>query len=439
MFQRINVKTVKKLGVLIILILAASVSAQTKRNSLTDKLNEYFTASTNLKNFNGNVIVAKDDKVLLDKTYNIGSEVNGLKVNKDSKFIIASVSKVFIKYSILKLVELRKLQLTDTLDKFVSDFPNGDKITVEQLMYHRSGLPRELTDYEKLDDLLLDKIVESAKSEKLQFQPGTQTLYSNVGYFLLHYIIDKSSNRGYAAFIRNQILEPLKLKNTGEFNSAKSLKNFAYGFNNEDGKIVVASKKSINRFETGNYFSTVSDLYSFSRQLSAGAVLDKSLAEKMFGQDGILVQAGGRPGYRAYFYKNLKNGVTFIFVANYTDIPIQELTADIVNILDEKPYEVPRKINRTAVKLPPEILKRYVGKFALEADDTQTFTVELSDGKLFISDKGGAKSEVYSDSETTFFDSPTSKDGYIFTLNPQTNKYDLTIISTGLKLNTKRL
>ena len=429
----------KKLSIFIILMLVASVSAQTKQNSLTDKLDEYFTASTNLKNFNGNVIVAKNGKILLDKTYNIKGETNGLKVNKESKFVIASVSKVFIKYCVLKLIELKKLQLTDTLNRFISDFPNGDKITVEQLMYHQSGLPRELTDYEKYDNLSLDKIVESAKSEKLQFQPGTQTLYSNVGYFLLHYIIDKSSDKGYAAFVRNEILEPLKLKNTGEFNSAESLKNFAYGFNNENGKIVAASKKSINRFETGNYFSTASDLYSFSRQFLSGKVLNKSLAEKMFGQDGVLIQAGGRPGYRAYFYKNLKTAVTFIFVANYTDIPIQELTADIVNITDDKPYEVPRKINRTAIKLPPESLNKYVGKFALEADDSQTFTVESSDGKLFISDRDGAKLEIYSDSETTFFDNPISKDGYIFALNPQTKKYDLTIISTGLKLKTKRL
>ncbi|HNP99638.1 MAG TPA: hypothetical protein PKK99_11320, partial [Bacteroidia bacterium] len=69
----------------------------------------------------------------------------------------------------------------------------------------------------------------------------------------------------------------------------------------------------------------------------------------------------------------------------------------------------------------------------------QTITIQLIDNKLFDVDTNGEKTELHADSENTFFISPTSKDGYIYTLNPQTNKYDLTIISTGLKLKTKRI
>jgi CubicO group peptidase (beta-lactamase class C family) len=426
------------LTLLLLLLFSIGVFGQVKENNLTHKLDEYFTALTNLKNFNGNVLISKHGQILLDKTYNIVGETDSLKITRDSKFIIASVSKVFIKFSILKLVELKKLQLTDKLNKFIPDFPNGEKITIEQLMHHQSGLPRELTNKEAYDSLSLPKTVELAKLEKLQFEPGTQTLYSNVGYFLLHYIIDKTSSNGYLAFIQNEIFKKMKLNNTFEFNSTKSVPKFAYGFDNENGKVIPTSKKNINRFETGNYLSTISDLYSFSEQILSGKALKKSLALQMFGQDSVLIQAGGRSGYRAYFYKNLKTDVTFIFVSNYTDIPIQEATADIINILDNKPYEVPHKINRVEIQLSTETQKKYTGNFALEADLTQTFSIEIIDNKLFYIEPNGEKSELHPDSENTFFEIPTTKDGYIFTLNQQTNQYDLTIISTGLKLKVKR-
>lgn len=430
----------RKYSTLVLILLSSiGVFGQAKKDSLTYKLNEYFSALTGLRNFNGNVIVSKQGQILLDKTFNITGETDSLKVRRDSKFVIASVSKVFIKFSILKLVELNKIQLTDRLSKFIPDFPNGEQITIEQLMHHQSGLPRELTNIANYNNLSLSKIVELSKLERLQFQPGAQTLYSNIGYFLLHYIIDRTSRNGYLAFIQSEIFNKMKLKNTMEFNSAKIVPKFAYGFDNENGKIIPTSKENINKFETGNYLSTAGDLYSFSKQVLSGKALKKSLAIQLFGQDSVLIQAGGRPGYRAYFYMNLKTDITFIFVSNYTDIPIQEVTADIISLLENKPYEVPHKINRKAIEVAPEILKKYTGKFALEADNTQTLTIQLIDNKIYDIDTNGEKTELYADSENTFFISPSSKDGYIFTVNQQTNKYDLTIISTGLKLKTKRI
>jgi CubicO group peptidase (beta-lactamase class C family) len=430
----------KKHSTLILILLSSfGLFGQAKKDSLAYKLDEYFSALTALKNFNGNVIVSKKGQILLDKTYNITGETDSLKVARDSKFIIASVSKVFIKFCVLKLVELNKIQLTDHLSKFIPDFPNGEKINIEQLIHHQSGLPRELTNNDDYDNLSLSKIIELSKLEKLQFEPGTQTLYSNVGYFLLHYIIDKTSSNGYLTFIQNKIFKKMKLKNTLEFNSTKLVPKFTYGFDNVNGKIIPTSKENINKFETGNYLSSIGDLYHFSQQVLSGKALKKSLAIKLFGQDSILIQAGGRPGYRAYFYKNLKTDITFIFVSNYTDIPIQEVTVDIINVLENKTYEVPHQINRKAVQVEVETLKKYTGKFALEADITQTITIQLIDNKLFDVETNGEKTELSADSENTFFISPTTKDGYIFTLNPRTNQYDLTIISTGLKLKSNRI
>ncbi|CAI8738094.1 serine hydrolase domain-containing protein [Chryseobacterium sp. IT-36CA2] len=413
-------------------------SIQLSAQQYEKELDDYFTALTNLKNFNGNVKIAKNNKILLDKTYNIPDEDKALQVNKNSKFIIASVSKIFVKYGILKLVEQGKLKLSDPLNKYISDFPNGEKISIENLLFHQSGLPREIKDYEKYDHLSLEKIIELAKQEPLQFQPGTQTLYSNVGNFILHDLIGKLSDKGYWNFIQTEIIKKYHLKNTSEFNSAQSLSDFAYGFSSENGKIIAVPHTSINRFETGNYVSTTDDLYSFSQQLISGKNLRKDLVLTMFGKDSQLVQAGGRPGYRAYYYQNLKSGITFIFTSNFTDIPFQKVTEDIIHLLNDQPYSIPQKISRKTIEVSDEILKQYTGKFALEADHSQIFTIILENNFLYILDKDGEKTKIYPESQTSFFDNPESEDGYQF-VNTHDDQYDLVIISTGVKLKAKRV
>lgn len=421
------------------LFCSAVIFGQTPDDSLTSRLDDYFTSLTNLKQFNGNVIVSKNGNMLLDKSFNLTGENDSLKVDRESKFIIASVSKVFIKFGILKLAEMKKLQLSDKINRYIPDFPDAGKISIEHLLYHQSGLPRELTRKEEFDSLSLSKIIELAKEEKLQFEPGLQTLYSNVGYFLLHYIIDITSDSGYLNFIQDEIFRKMNLTNTLEFNSAATIPKFAYGFDNEDGKIMATSKKNINKFETGNYLSTAGDLYRFSQQILSGNVLNPSLTLHLFGKDSVLTQAGGRPGYRAYFYMNLKTRVTFIFVCNYTGIPFQETTSGILSILDGKPFQIPGKIHRVEIELPGELLKQYAGTYALEADQTMTVTLQLIGNRLFNVDTNGEKTVLHADSETTFFEKPDTNDGYEFSYNPETKRYDLTITDTGLKLKTKRV
>ncbi len=410
--------------------------AQSKTDS--EKLDEYFTALTAIKNFNGNVIISREADILLDKSYNITENVNGLKVDKNSKFIIASVSKIFVKYAILKLVELNKLKLSDKLSKYIPGVEYGDKITIEQLMYHQSGLPRELEDYDKYENISMAQTIKLARKEKLQFVPGTQTLYSNIGYLLLHYIINKVSGN-YWDFMNKEVLQKYQMEHTGEFNAINKVDHFAYGYNLENGKIIPVSKESINRFETGNYFSTITDLYDFSKQLLSGKFLTKELAMKMFEKENTLIQAGGRPGYRAYYYQNLSSGITFIFTSNYTDIPFQQITTDIVNLMENKPYQIPKKIERQAITLQENVLQRYIGKYALEADLSQVFIISLVNHQLVITDKDNERTILYPDTETTFFDNPSSQDSYNFSLDNQTQKYNLTIVSTGVKLKTKKL
>ncbi|THU39582.1 beta-lactamase family protein [Niastella caeni] len=429
----------KHFSAILLTILSAVVYGQSVNDSLTIKLDEYFTALKSLKNFNGNVIVTKNNEFLLDNVYNMQTGNDSLTVSRESKFIMASVSKIFIKVAILRLIDLNKIKITDSLSKYIPDFPDGNKITIEQLLYHKSGLPRELSNHTHYETLSLKKIIEIAKTEKLQFEPGSQYLYSNIGYFILHYIIDVSSKKGYNHFVKTQILDKMNLHNTGEYNYTDRIQYFAYGFDKEDGKIVATSQSSISKFETGNYYSTLEDLHSFSNQIISGKVLKKKTAIKMFEPDSVLIQAGGRSGYRAYFYKNLKTDITFIFLSNYTDIPFQNITEDVIKILNGEPYLVPQKIARKQITLPEITLNKYVGKFELEVDTKQLFTIKLNNGKLLFIDNSGEETEIVPEDEFTFFDDPNSRESYIFSLDTKTNKFNLILLTEGLKLKCKRI
>jgi CubicO group peptidase (beta-lactamase class C family) len=432
-------KTVKKIVVALILFLCSQQYSIAQGSRIVTDLDNYLWTLTNLRNFNGNVILAKNDSVFFRKTYNIPKGPPELFVTDSSKFIIASVSKIFIRYSILKLAEQQRLNLNDTIGKFIPGYPNGNKITVAHLLEHRSGLPRELRDADKYENISLEQSVELSKSESLQFEPGTQVLYSNVGFSLLHYIIEKASPEGYRKYIEKTLLIPYKLTNTGEFNFNPDVTNLAPGFQLEEDTIKFASKLSVSKNETGNYYSTAEDLFSFSRQLLSGKHMKKTFAMKMFDKDGLITQAGGRPGYRAYFHKNLNTGLTFIFVSNYSEIQVQKVVTDVIDIAMGKTVTMPKKLQRSTVAVPRETLEKYAGTYALKADMNQKFVVKAAENALVIYFNGGEKINAYPDSQTTFFLTSESTDGFEFKADPSGTQFELEVISDGMRMKTKRV
>ena len=405
-------------------------------NQTAVKINEYFTELASQEKFNGNVLIALEDKIILKKSYNISANVGGLKTSVDNQLMIASVAKLFVKFAFLKLEEQGKIKLDDKLSKFIPDFPNGERITIRHLVNHTSGLPRELADREKLNDVTLEKLVGLAKNEKLQFEPGTDTLYSNVGYQMLLYILSRQTG-DYEKFMRKNLLKPFAMSNTYEYNYKKP-KNFAAGFIFKDKKISAADQAELKKFESGRYYSTIDDMYNFSRGLFNPRLTSKSVRAQMLNKDGVVVHAGSIDGYKSYFYKNAETGLTYIFLSNYGEIPLVPITKDIPDIVAGKPYKIPTKTNRVAVKLSEDVLKRYVGKYALKIDIKQTFEVKSENGKLYFVQGGDNKTELFAESETLFFSDPQSDDGvFEFIFDEKTKQYTMFLtVEGGIRLET---
>ncbi|HEX8457018.1 MAG TPA: serine hydrolase domain-containing protein [Pyrinomonadaceae bacterium] len=430
----------KKIGLFIIIFFSIQTAVSGQEVLLTGnraavKIDEYFSALARQEKFNGNVLVALGERVVLRKSYNLPANVAGLKTSPDKQLMIASVAKLFVKFAFLKLAEQRHIKLDDTLNRFLPDFPRGDKITIRHLLNHQSGLPRELTNREQLRDVTLEKIVELAKKERLQFEPGAETLYSNIGYQTLLYILSRAAPGGYENFIRKNLLRPFAMSQTYEYNYQRPT-NFSTGFNYQNKKIVPADASELNKFESGRYYSTIDDLYKFGRGIFNPRLTSKTVAGQMLNERGEVVHAGAIDGYKSYFYKNTKTGLTYIFLSNYSQIPFVQITRDIPDMVAGKPYKIPTKVERVAVEVGVDILKRYVGKYVLKVDEKQKFELRLENGKLYFAQEDATKTELFPESETVFFTDPQTDDIFEFVFDEKTKTYKMFLTSEGIRLET---
>jgi CubicO group peptidase (beta-lactamase class C family) len=92
----------------------------------------------------------------------------------------------------------RKVNKSQSIQEFIPDFPNGNTITIDMLLKHTSGLPRNFKNVEGDEiNLTSSQIIEYTKKQELLFEPGTDNQYSNVGYEVVYYIIQEISKKTF--------------------------------------------------------------------------------------------------------------------------------------------------------------------------------------------------------------------------------------------------
>ena len=183
------------------------------------KLDQFFDRLAEKNKAMGSLTIAKDGNVLYTRAIGY-SQINGTEkkpLTAASRFRIASITKTFTAVMILQLVEEGKLKLTDTLDKFFPQVPNAQKITILQILSHRSGIPNVRRDQATwkpgapvTKDEMLALIVKGAP----EFEPDTKNSYSNSGYFLLGLILEKLTGKPYDQALEERINSKIGLKDT---------------------------------------------------------------------------------------------------------------------------------------------------------------------------------------------------------------------------------
>ncbi len=276
---------------------------------ISNSLNTYFQEQTSRQNFSGAALVAKNGKILLNNAYGMANYELSVTNTPAIKFRICSITKQFTAMAIMQLQEKGLLSVKDTLDKYIPDFPNAQKITIHHLLTHTSGifnisaLP-DIIERAK-QDIMLEKEVAFIKSQKAEFTPGHHYSYNNSGYILLTYIIEKVSGKSYGQYLQQNIFNPLGMKNSGVDSPTPIIKNRAAGYSKDASGLINAAYTNMAwTAGAGQLYSTIDDMYRWHCALQNGTIISKEAIKIM--QSGH-VQVGTSDEWYGYGFSHVKN------------------------------------------------------------------------------------------------------------------------------------
>ena len=183
--------------------------AQSQPAPDTAKLDQFFDRLAEKSKAMGSLALVKDGKVLYARTIGYG-RIDGNEKDRltaASRFRIGSITKMFTAAMVLQLVDEGKLKLTDTLDKFFPQVPNAQKITILQILSHRSGIPnvrRDQATWKPGEPVTKDEMLALIVKGTPAFEPDTKSSYSNSGYYLLSLILEKLTANPTTRLLRNE-------------------------------------------------------------------------------------------------------------------------------------------------------------------------------------------------------------------------------------------
>ncbi|MFH0736708.1 MAG: serine hydrolase domain-containing protein [bacterium] len=324
-------------------------SSYFEQSELLTKINSYINPLVAANEFSGSILIAKGDSILFCRGYGFANRENGIINTPSTVYRIGSMTKQFTATAIMQLVEQNKLTTENKLSDFISDFTNGNKISIHQLLTHTSGIPNytKLPDYNKTSTLpfTLPELINNIKYLPAEFEPGSKFKYNDSGYLLLTYIIEKISGLTYDQYLQNNIFKPLGMTNSGYDNYNKIINNRAAGyvFNSKTKEITNSNYIDMSIPQgAGGLYSTVLDLYKWDRSLYANNILSRESKEKMFTFNiadygygwGKEIRKGGRisighngiiNGFTSIIHRFINDDVVIIILANIEDVKVNEV------------------------------------------------------------------------------------------------------------------
>jgi len=373
-----------RLALILLSVLAfqASVFAQAKARRIDELVSLYHKYDQ----FNGAALVAENGKVIYKKGFGLANMEWNIPNEPDTKFRLGSITKQFTATLILQLVEQGKLKLDGKVSDYLEGYrkDTGAKISIHNLLSHTSGLPNYTAvpgfiEGVSRNPYTVDEFVRKYASGDLEFEPGTKFNYSNSGYFLLGAIIEKVTGKSYEQVLKENILDPVGMKNTGydHFDAILSKRATGYARTPRGYKNAPYLDMTIP-FAAGSLYSTVEDLFLWDQALNEDRILSAKSKELMFtpnlenygygfvirkaslGPNKLVVpviqHSGGINGFNTMIVRFVRDKKLIVLLDNaeqgrYLD----RLSAGITNILYDQPYESPKlSIAETILKTAVE-------------------------------------------------------------------------------------
>src|SRR5690606_4993737 len=250
---------------------------------------------------NGNVLIAEKGVITYNKSFGLANEITKQKLNENSIFDLASVSKQFTAFGIVLLKEQGKLKYDDLISKYIPELSFYKGVTIKHLLQHTGGLPDYMdlleTSFDRTKIATNDDVIKiySNKKPKILFEPGKDWSYSNTGYVILASIIEKASGLKYDYFLSKFVFKPLKMKNTFVQTSKKpvnKIKNLAHSYTYSDSLKKLVLTDELEEFNyvkifsgvvgDGGVFSNVMDLLKWDRAIQNNKLISSEMKKEMF-------------------------------------------------------------------------------------------------------------------------------------------------------------
>ncbi|TDW19668.1 serine hydrolase domain-containing protein [Kribbella kalugense] len=253
------------------------------------ELDKYLDKLAADDSFSGTVLVVRDGRAVVSRSMGYANKKKGVRNRADTRYCLASVTKMFTATAIAQLAQRGSLSLVDPIGKYLTGFAAAvaDKVTIHHLLTHTSGLGdyMQLAGYFEESSTwttprqMMDGTLRYIRTESLAFAPGTDSKYSNSGFHVLGSIVEKISGESYYDYVRKHVFRPAGMT-SADFTTRTQWRTdsrFAHPYPTDaSGQRYDATDGDMYGFigtPAGNAFANAADLVRFVRALNDGTLL----------------------------------------------------------------------------------------------------------------------------------------------------------------------
>jgi D-alanyl-D-alanine carboxypeptidase len=329
-----------------------NVQAALTEKELIRDLNDFILEQVASDEFSGAVLVAKNGLPVYKHAFGLADQASNIPNRLDTRFNIASITKVFTAIAIVQLAERGLLHFDDLVSQHLPDYPRqvAERVSIHHLLTHTSGLGNYWNDAYRARRTELRAVkdyLELIKPQPLAFTPGERFQYSNCGYVLLGAIIERVSGLCYDDYLQEFIFRPAHMNDTARYDLDRIVHKLAIGYTFQDWDGTFhPGYRTDNRYlyavkgspATGMY-STIHDLLKFDLALREYKLLTPEYTQMaitgkvdsnqpntryaygfytMNGNWGRAIGHGGHTlGGDANYHMYLDAGYTVVVLSNY--------------------------------------------------------------------------------------------------------------------------
>lgn len=346
------------------------------------KLDSLFNTLEENNKFMGSVAVAKSGEVIYSKSIGYADIENNIKSTPSSKYRIGSISKTFTTVLVFKAIEEGKLTLNQKIHKWFPSIKHSKKITIQQLLSHRSGIHNFTNNEDYLSwnttpktEKEMVKIITNAGSD---FKPNSKAQYSNSNFVLLSYILEKVYAKSYADIVDQYIVQPLNLKDTYVFKEIDSKNDECKSYKFKNSWELEAETHYSVPLGAGAITSTPIELVQFADALFNGLIINSESLETMKTiKDGYGLglfpipfynnigygHTGGIDGFSSVYVYFEEGEISYALTSNGSNYNNNNISIAVLSAVFDQPFEIP---TFSSYEVTAEELDKYLGVYTSE-------------------------------------------------------------------------